>query len=172
MKDNEELQKHVQDAIKWEPLLKAAEIGVTAKDGVITLTGTVDSFAKKSEVEEAAKNVGGVKAVVEKIEVKFGSSGQKNDNDIATEVIDALGKNWEVPKDKVKVKVEQGWVSLTGQVQWDYEKEAARRTVSYLAGVKGVTNGLAIKSEDTNDIEKAAIEGALLRNWSINEEKI
>ncbi|NJK93819.1 MAG: BON domain-containing protein, partial [Bacteroidales bacterium] len=80
MKNNEELQRDVQDAIKWEPLLKAAEIGVTAKDGVVTLTGTVNSYLKKSEAEEAAKNVSGVKAVVEKIEINFGNMIATDDN--------------------------------------------------------------------------------------------
>ena len=93
MKTNEELQKDVQDAIKWEPLLNAAEIGVTAKDGVITLTGTVDSYTKKSEAEDAAKNVAGVKAVVEKIEIKFGSTWQKDDNEIAKEVLHTVYEN-------------------------------------------------------------------------------
>src|SRR5580704_7226210 len=99
MKNNEVLQKDVQDAIKWEPLLSAAEIGVTAKDGIITLTGTVDSYLKKTEAEEAAKNVAGVKAVVEKIEIKFHSEWEKkDDNDIASEVLNAYQWNVEVPK--------------------------------------------------------------------------
>ena len=101
MKNNQDLQKDVQDAIKWERLLNAAEIGVTAKDGVITLTGIVDSFSKKSEAEDAAKNVAGVKAVVEKIEVQFGSAGKKADNEIANEIVSAFKWNWEVPNDKV-----------------------------------------------------------------------
>jgi len=114
MKKNEDLQKDVQDAIKWEPLLNAAEIGVIAHDGIVTLTGVVDSYAKKSEAEEAAKSVAGVKAVVEKIEIRFGNSWNKNDTEIATEVLNALKWNWEVPGEKVKVKVEDGWVTLEG----------------------------------------------------------
>jgi VCBS repeat-containing protein len=172
MKTNENLQTDVQNAIKWEPLLNAAEIGVTAKNGVITLTGTVDSYAKKLEAEEAAKNVGGVKAVVEKIEINFGGTWRKDDNEIATEVVNALRTNWDVPKDKVHVKVEQGWVSLTGDVQWAYQKEATKNAVKNLAGVKGVTNSITIKPEAKDAIEKQAIEQALLRNWSINDEDI
>src|SRR5450631_2197501 len=112
MKTNEDLQKDVQDAIKWEPLLNAAEIGVTAKDGVVTLSGIVDSYSKKLEAESAAKSVIGVKALVEKIEIKFGSDWNKNDNEIATEVLNAFKFNWEVPNDKVKVSVEKGLVTL------------------------------------------------------------
>lgn len=172
MKTNENLQRDVQDAIKWEPLLNAAEIGVIAHNGVVTLTGTVDSYAKKIEAEEAAKNVGGVKAVVEKIDIKFSGTWRKDDTEIATEVVNALAANWEVPKDKVHVKVEKGWVNLEGEVQWDYQKEAVKNAVKNLAGVLGVTNSITIKSEAKDEIEKEAIERALGRNWSINEEDI
>jgi osmotically-inducible protein OsmY len=103
--------------------LNAAEIGVTAKDGIVTLTGIVNSYAKKSEAEMAAKNVAGVKAVVEKIELKFGTDWtKKGDNEIATEVFNALRWNWKVPADKVKVKVEKGWITLDGELTWNFEK--------------------------------------------------
>jgi len=105
MKTNAELQKDVQDAIRWEPLMHAAEIGVTAKDGVVTLTGIVDSYSKKVEAEEAAKSVAGVKAVVEKIELKFNDGWtKKDDNEIATEVVNALKWNWQIPGERVKVR--------------------------------------------------------------------
>lgn len=172
MKTNEDLQKDVQNALKWEPLLNAAEIGVTTKNGIVTLTGTVNSYAKKLEAEDAAKNVGGVKAVVEKITINYGSAWQKDDNDIATEVVNALAHNWEVPKDKVTVRVEQGWIKLEGELQWDYQKEAIQRAVKNLAGVKGVTNSITIKSGAKDEIEKEAIERALARNWSINADDI
>jgi len=172
MKNNEELQRDVQNAIKWEPLLHAAEIGVTAKDGVITLTGTVDGYIKKVEAENAAKNVSGVKAVVEKIEINFGGYGKKNDNEIAKEVLNAYKFNWEVPEDRVKVKVENGWVTLEGQLEWNYQKEAAKKAVNTLDGVIGVTNNITIKSETHDDVEKSDIENALERNWSIDDQDI
>ena len=172
MKTNAELQKDVQDAIKWEPLLNAAEIGVTVKDGVVTLTGAVDNYSKKTEAEDAAKNVAGVKAVVEKIEVKFNNSWSKSDNEIATEVLNAFKWNWQVPNDKVKVKVENGWITLEGELNWNYQREAARDSVVNLAGVKGVSNNIKIKSETHDAIEKKDIEKALERNWSINADDI
>jgi len=172
MKNNEELQRDVQNAIKWEPLLHAAEIGVTAKDGVITLTGTVDGYIKKVEAENAAKNVSGVKAVVEKIEINFGGYGKKNDNEIAKEVLNAYKFNWEVPEDRVKVKVENGWVTLDGQLEWNYQKEAAKKAVNTLDGVIGVTNNIIIKSETHDEVEKSDIENALERNWSIDDQDI
>ena len=173
MKNNAELQKNVQDAIKWEPSLNAAEIGVTVKDGVVTLTGVVDSYSKKSEAEDAAKNVAGVKAVVEKIEIKNSSSwGKKDDNEIATEVVNAFMWNWKVPNDKVKVKVENGWVTLEGELEWNYQKVAAKNAVRNLSGVKGVSNDIKIKAETQDQIEKKDIENALARNWSLDRHHI
>ncbi len=167
IKSNEELQKDVQDAIKWEPLLNAAEIGVTVKDGVVSLTGTVDSYMKKSEAEDAAKNVAGVKAVVEKIEIKFSSGWNKlDDTAIANEVLNAFKWNWQIPNDEIKVKVENGWITLDGELEWNFQKEAARDSVKSLLGVKGVSNNIKIKSETENTVEKSAIESALKRNWS------
>ncbi len=173
MKTNAELQKDVQDAIKWEPLLNAAEIGVTVKDGVVTLTGVVDSYPKKTEAEDAAKNVAGVKAVVEKLEVKYSNSyGKKDDNEVATEILNALKWNWQVPNDMVKVKVEKGWVTLEGELQWNYQKVAAENAVKNLLGVTGVINSIKIKSDSEDKLEKDDIESALKRNWSMSDTDI
>lgn len=173
MKTNEELQKDVQDAIKWEPLLKAAEIGVTAKDGIITLSGSVDSYAKKSEAEDASKKVAGVKAVVEQIEIKtFSSLDNRDDNDLANEVLNAYKRNWEIPEDRIKIKVENGWITLEGDVQWNYQKEAAARLIKKLTGIRGVSNRITIKSNTSDKIEKVAIVSALARNWSIKNSDI
>lgn len=172
MKSNETLQKEVQDAIKWEPLLHAAEIGVTIKDGVVTLTGIVDSYAKKSEAEDAAKKVAGVKAVVERIEVKYLGSIHKEDEEIAREVLNALKWNWQVPGEKITVKVEDGWITLTGTINWNYQKDAAKNAVKNLLGVKGVTNNITIESEIHDAVEKKQIESAIDRNWSINGQDI
>jgi osmotically-inducible protein OsmY len=172
MKTNEQLQKDVLEAIKWEPLLTAAEIGVIAKDGIVTLTGTVNTYGKKSEAEDAAKNVSGVKAVVERIEIKSASSFNKTDADIAKEIISAFKWNWQVPDDKVKVKVEKGWVTLEGMTEYNYQREAAKNAVVRLIGVSGVSNDITIKSDSADSVEKVAIERALGRNWSINGEDI
>jgi len=172
MKNNEQLQKDVQDAIKWQPLLNAAEIGVTAKDGIVSLTGVVDSYSKKSEAECAAKNTAGVTAVIEKIEVKVPNSWSKNNTEIANEVLKALKNRWDLPQDKVKVKVEAGWITLTGELNWNYQKEAARDAIKDLMGVTGVTNNITIKSESNDPIEKEDIEAALQRNWSFYDNDI
>lgn len=172
MKTNEELQRDVQDAIKWEPLLNAAEIGVICKDGVVTLTGTVNSYAKKSEAENAAKNVAGVKVVIEKIDVKFDSSSDKiDDTKIAADVLNAIEWNWKIPNNKVKVRVENGWITLDGQLNWDFQREAAKEAVRSLPGVKGVTNNIIIRPESNDLIEKREVEKALSRSW-INTDDI
>ena len=169
MKTNAELQTDVQNAIKWEPLLNAAEIGVTAKDGIVSLTGVVDSYSKKMEAENAAKKVIGVNALVEKIEVRFPSSWTKTNTEIANEVLSALKSNWSVPKDKVTVKVEDGWVTLEGELPWNYQKEAAKSAVNYLTGVKGVTNNIKIKSEMHDAIEQEDVEQAIGRSWAVDD---
>lgn len=171
MKTNEELQKDVQDAIKYQPLLQAAEIGVIVKNGIVTLTGVVDGYFKKTEAENAAKNVVGVKAVVENITIKY-NNYSKTDSEIAEEVLKALNESWSVPKDKVQVKVENGWVTLEGELPWNYQREAAKSTINYLQGVKGIANHIKIKSEVQDAIEKKDVEKALERHWSINAEDI
>jgi len=169
MKSNHELQTDVENAISWEPLMHSAEIGVTAKDGVVSLTGVVDSYAKKMEAENAAKKVIGVKSVVEKIEVKFPSNWSKTNEEIAKEVVTALESNWSVPKDKVTSTVENGWVTLEGELPWNYQKEAAKNAVNHLLGVKGVANNIKIKSNTHDEIEKQDVEDAIARSFSIDD---
>jgi len=172
MKKNEELQKDVQDAIKWEPLLNAAEIGVTAKDGIVTLTGIVDNFAKKLEAEDAAKKVDGVKAVVEKIVVNFDHTDKTSDNEIANGALNALKWNWGGTSDNVKIKVENGWITLDGEVQWNFQKIATKKAVSSIIGVKGVINNIIIKSETHDEIERNDIVSGIARIWSLNKQDI
>lgn len=172
MKSNEKLQSDVQDALKWEPLISAAEIGVTVKDGIVTLTGTVNSYLKKLEAEDAAKNVAGVKAVVEKIQVDFNGLGSKKDSEIATDIISAFRWNMEIPNDVVKVKVEDGWVTLEGDLNWNFQKISAATSVRFIPGVKGITNHITIRNQTMDNIEKKDIERALVRNWSINDKEV
>ena len=172
MKTNEELQKDVQDAIKWEPLLRSSDIGVSVKEGIVTLTGTVDGYSKKAEAEEAARNVSGVKVVVEKIEVVFSDANQKGDNEIASEIMNAFKWHWDIPNDKVSVKVEDGWVTLTGELEWNYQKEAAKKTVSNLVGVKGIVNNIMIMTLSKDRTEKEGIENAIERDGRIDNRTI
>jgi osmotically-inducible protein OsmY len=172
MKSNEQLQKDVQDAIKWQPLIGAAEIGVTANNGVVTLSGHVNSYAKKVEAETAAKNVVGVKAIVEELLVKITDSNKSSDEDIANEALTAMKWDWSVPSDKIKVKVEDGWVNLDGRVKWNYQREAAKKCIMNLSGVKGVINNISLEVEPTDNLELESIENALSRSWLIDDRNI
>jgi osmotically-inducible protein OsmY len=173
MKTDSQLQQDVLAELKWEPLLREAEIGVSAKDGVITLTGTVDGYAKKSEAEDAVKRVVGVKAVVEKIEIKYPSSwAKKDDNDIAAEIVNAFKWSPDIPSTQVTARVEKGWVTLEGQVEWNFQSDASKESVRGLSGVTGVSNNIKVRSRSEDAIEKADIESALRRNWSLAHKDI
>jgi len=171
MKTNEDLQRDVERAISWEPQLSSAEIGVIVKDGVVTLTGTVDNYSKKLEAEDAAKNVNGVKVVVEKILVRFNGTSMagREDTEIAIDIVNALKGKWQVPHDKVKVMVEDGWVSLEGVLHWNFEREAVEKAITHLAGVKGISNEITIQSTIDNEIRREEVEAALARNGSIDD---
>ena len=169
MKTNSELQIDVQNAIKWEPLLNDTEISVSGEDGIVTLSGTVDNYVKKIVAENTSKKVIGVKALVEKIDVKIPNSLRKTNTEIASKVLNSLNSNSAIPIDKITVKAEDGWVTLEGELMWNYQKEAAKKSVDYLMGVRGITNNIIIKSETNNVIEQKAIENAIDRNWDIND---
>ncbi|MET3537168.1 BON domain-containing protein [Chryseobacterium limigenitum] len=164
MKTNEELQKDVQDAIQWEPLLQSAEIGVIVKDGIVSLTGTVDNYAKKIQAEHTAKNVLGVRVLIENIEVKLPDPRVKTDLEIGKEIIAAFKSNSFIPEEKVTAKVERGWVDLDGEVAWNYLSEITENAVRYLPGVKGIYNNIIINPEIQNTVEKSDIKKALKRS--------
>ena len=172
MKSNEDLQKNIIDAINWEPLLQAAEIGVMVDNGTVTLTGSVNSFAKKAEAEQAAKNVSGVRSVVEKIEVVFNAHDQKTDNEIATEILNVFKWHWDIPNNNINVAVVEGVVTLTGELEWNYQKDAAQKAVSNLIGVKGIMNDIRIVTLLKDRIEKRDIENAIQRNGHIDNAAI
>ena len=167
MKTDAELQQHVMDELKWEPTIRAAEIGVAVKDGVVTLSGTVDSYGKKWAADRAARRVFGVKAVTEEIKVTLAGSYKRTDKDIAQSAAKVLDWNLWVPSDRVKVKVQDGRVTLSGEVNWFYEKEHAEDAVRHMVGVLGVINSITIKPPvpAVKALEvKNRIEDALKRN--------
>ena len=140
MKTDAELQQHVMDELKWEPTIHAAEIGVAVKDGVVTLSGSVDSYGKKWAADRAAKRVFGVKAVTEEIKVTLAGSYKRADKDIAQSATKVLDWNLWVPSDRVKVMVQDGRITLSGDVDWYYQKDHAEDAVRHLVGVLGVIN--------------------------------
>ncbi len=172
MKTDYEIQRDVMDELKWQPILNAAEIGVAVKNGIVTLTGTVNSYSKKSSAEKAAKLVSGVKAVVEDIQVKFFSTFQKTDAEIAEAVLNALKWDSSIREEKIKVKVEDGWVTLDGEVEWEFEKTKAKSCVEGLNGVRGITNLILVTPKVTPNELKKKIELAFHRSASLDAEHI
>jgi len=168
MKTDAELQQHVMDELKWEPTIRAAEIGVAVKDGVVTLSGTVDSYGKKWAADRAARRVFGVKAVTEEIKVTLASSYKRADKDIAQLATKVLDWNLWVPSDRVKVMVQDGRITLSGDVDWYYQKDHAEDAVRHLVGVSGVINSITIKPPPVPALKasevKNKIEDALRRN--------
>lgn len=144
MKTDTQIKRDVQDELIWEPSIDETRIGVSVEDGVVTLSGEVDSYAKKIAAEKAAKRVKGVRAVAEDIVVSYGLEDEKTDTEIAKAVVNALQWHASVPAEAIVPKVENGWVYLTGQVRWGYQKESAKNAVKDLAGVKGVINSITI----------------------------
>ena len=165
MSQDSQLQQSVLAAFKWEPSVSAGHIGVTANDGVITLSGHVGSYAEKHAAEVAARQVRGVRAVAEEIVVSLPSGTRRSDEDIAAAAITRLAWNVSVPVDAVQVKVEKGWVTLTGQVDRWYQRNAAEHDVRPLLGVVGVTNRVAIKPVGATGCLSDDIVHALHRSW-------
>jgi osmotically-inducible protein OsmY len=153
MKTDLQLQRDVLDELKFEPSIREAEIGIAAKGGVVTLTGFVDSYAEKFSAERTAERVGGVKAVADEIKVKLPGAHQRSDTDIAHAAVNALRWDIQVPEDRLKATIEDGWIALEGDVEWQYQKWAAEGAVRNLTGVKGVTNLIAVKPKKASSYE-------------------
>ena len=170
MKTDSQLQQDVMAELKWEPAVHAEQIGVEVKDGIVTLAGHVDSFPAKWNAERAAQRVAGVKALAVEIDVKLNGSAQRTDADVARSAENVLLWTTYLPKDSVKVMVEDGWVTLSGQVQWAFQRTTATAAVRYLAGVRGVSDQITIKPHDsvTASAVKSDIEASLKRR-AVNE---
>jgi len=172
LRTDTELQKDIADELKWDPSLRNDDIAVGVRDGVVTLAGFVDSYSDKWKAERVTSQIRGVKAVANDIEVKLPSSSSRPDPDIARAALDALRWNISVPSDRIKVKVEKGWLTLEGDVDWYYQKEAAERAVRYLTGVKGVSNLVTIRAAPVPSDVKQKIKQALERGAQFDAEHI
>ncbi|NEU14683.1 BON domain-containing protein [Methylobacterium sp. BTF04] len=159
------LQSNVLKELDWEPSVNAAHIGVTAKDGIVTLTGHVQNYMEKYAADKAAGRVKGVRAVAEEIEVRLPHHAEKNDDEIAAALLLRLDWNVSVPDKAVQVKVEKGWVTLTGQVDWQFQKEAAEHDIRGMLGVVGILNSIKIKERPNAVNIGADITEALHRSW-------
>jgi len=172
MKKDTDLRRDVVDELEWEPSIDAAEIGVTAHDGVVTLTGTVHSFTQKLAAERAAKRLQGVKALANDIDVRLPGTAERTDSDIARMAVDALKWRTVVPSDLVKVLVKSGWITLEGEVDWQYQKDAAFDAEHHLVGVKGVTDMITLKPRVSAIDVKSRIEAAFRRSAEVDAQKV
>jgi osmotically-inducible protein OsmY len=166
MKSDSQLQHDVLQELEWRPSIDASQIGVLAKNGVVTLTGFVPKYADKIEAERVAKSVAGVKAVADEIDVRLAQT--TNDIDIANAALYALKWHTWIPNEKIKVTVTDGWITLEGTVDWQYQREAARETVCHLQGVKGVTNRIAITVRPQPKDIRDKIEAAFRRSAEVD----
>jgi osmotically-inducible protein OsmY len=167
-----QIQADVLAELKWEPRLNPNEVGVIVKDGVVSLTGWVDSYTKRWAAEDAAHRVRGVKAVANDIEVRLTSTDERTDQDIAKAAARALEWDAFVPLEKLDVTVSKGWVTLKGEVEWNYQKQDAERVVRRLQGVKGVSNLIAVRPRTTPAELKNKIERALVRSAELDAKNI
>jgi osmotically-inducible protein OsmY len=169
---DEQIQRDVLAELKWDARVQPNEIGVAVKDGIVTLIGWVDSYTKRWAAEEAARRVRGVKAVANDIEVKLPVSAERTDADIAAAALHALKWDAMIPDDQVKVTVSKGWITLDGEVNWQFERDDAERVVRRLTGVRGVTNLIKVKTRPTPSELKQKIEDALVRSAETDADRI
>jgi osmotically-inducible protein OsmY len=173
MLTDSQLQQNTMAELRWEPSVKAAGIGVAVKDGVVTLTGKLDTYAQKFAAERAVERVAGVRAIADDLTIAVPGAYERTDSDVARAAVTALAWDVEVPEG-VTVVVRKGWITLSGKVEWYFQRAAAERTVRYLTGVTGVTNLIEIhppavvKAADV----KAKIEAALARNVELDAKAI
>ena len=170
--DDRQLRQRVMAALEWEPMVDAANIGVAAKDGIVTLTGHVASYAQKLAAEEAVRRVRGAKAIAEEIEVRLPSDKKTADDEIAERALRILSWDTTVPTDEVSIKVERGWVTLSGEVDWQYQRAAAERAVHKLGGVVGVSNLMRVRAKPQPDDVRHRIEDAFRRDAGLEAGRV
>lgn len=172
MKTDERLQKDVMEELRWEPSLHASEIGVAVKDGVVTLTGEVDNYMLKMTTERATKRVKGVKVVVQEVKVNPSFAKQHTDAQIGQAIASAFEWHSEIPQEKLHVKVQDGWVTLDGEVDWNYQRQAAERTIETLKGIRGVSNLIIVRARVVVQDVQHKIVDAFKRNAVLDAQRI
>ncbi len=169
---DEEIQRDILDELQWDTRVRPNEVGVSVKDGIVALTGWVDSYLKKLAAEAAAHRVHNVKAVVNDIEVRLPGYAERTDADLATAVLNALRWDAGIPAGKLEVTVSQGWVTLKGEVEYGFQKRGAERAIRHLSGIRGVTNLIAVRPTVLPTDLKRSIEKELVRNAETDAKNI
>jgi osmotically-inducible protein OsmY len=170
--NDKQLRQLVVDELEYEPSIDAADIGVAAENGVVTLSGHVTDYVQKMAAERAAWRVKGVKGIAQKIEVRLSGDKKWNDDEIAQRALNILAWNTLVPKDCIRVKVSDGWITLSGGVNWNYQRQAAENEVRKLSGVKGVTNSVTLNSGIQASDLKRRIQDALKRHAEVEADAV
>jgi osmotically-inducible protein OsmY len=160
----------VERELEWEPSVDERRIGVSVIDGIVTLTGEVGTYSEKWKAERTVEREAGVKGIANELEVR--TATERSDTDIAKAAVDAMKWNVMVPSDKVTVKVSKGWVTLTGEVNWDYQRRAAERAVRDLPGVRGISNLITIRPRVEPHNVKEKIEDTLKREAMLDAQNI
>jgi osmotically-inducible protein OsmY len=171
MKSDVQLQQDVAEAILWEPSISSKSIVVTARNGIVTLGGTVPYYSEKSAVERTTQHVYGVKAIANELEIIVLGAHKRNDEDIAQAVVDTLSWHVWIP-DTILASIENGWITLSGSVTWGYQRSAAAESLKYLRGVKGITNNITLYVSVKPTAIKDAIEKILKRHSEIDEKNV
>ena len=172
MKSDDRIQLDVIEQIKWNPLLSASEIGVSVKNGIVTLSGQLDTYLQKMEVEKEARKVAGVKAIAEDLHVGVSPLNKRTDTEIAEAAVNALKWHTSIPDEKIKIKVDDGIITLEGEAQWAFQREAAGNALANLAGVRSIINDIKVKQKSTPKDVKQKISAAFHRHASIDADKI
>ncbi|CDX56180.1 Transport-associated protein [Mesorhizobium plurifarium] len=169
---NSTLRQDILDELDFDPAIDAADIGVAVDNGVVTLSGHVPTYAQKVKVEDVVRSVKGVKAIAQEMEVRPFGTNRTADDEIAKRAVNTIAWNTSIPSGAVQIRVQDGWVKLTGKVEWQYQKTAADDAVRHLAGVIGVTNQIEIKPRPSTYDIKQRIENALKRNAELEAQEI
>ena len=172
MKTNVHLQRDVLDELEWDPSIDAAQVGITAKDGIVTLSGHVPVYAEKHVAEEAAKRVHGVRAVANEIQVRPTEAHVRDDEDVAAAAVHALEWDARIRDEQLQVTVEEGWITVEGRVEHQFQKAAVDHAVRHLAGARGLTNGIVVAPQEMTNAVKARIEAAFRRSATLNSKQL
>lgn len=172
MKTDANIRRDVELELEWDPRFDARDIGVAVKEGIVTLSGEVHSFSERWAAQEATQSIGGVRAVANEIEVNLPADAERSDTETAKAALTALQLNASVPVNKIKLVVQNGWVTLNGEVAFWFQKQAAESAVRHIHGVRGITNEIALKAPVSTLDVKARIEQAFRRHAQLDAAKI
>lgn len=172
MRTDIDIQRDVMEELRWDPVLHSAEIGVTVKDGIVTLLGYVDNYIQQLAAENAAKRVKDVRAVAVDLTINLPHEQRRTDSDLAAAALNALKWSSFVPEDRIKLKVDKGWISMDGDVEWQFQKESAYHAVKDLIGIHGVINHIIVRPRLSPVIVKDVIKKALERSAEIEADRI